>query len=140
MAVGAKCIETRHWPTHVRGEVAIHAAKRKVKSELEEYWEDDAFRNALLPMTIGKGNLADSLPFGAIVAVVYLYDCRSSDSLKKDVPDWISAEEHFGNFEPGRYGWLTRGPQILTNPVETRGFQGFWDLPSDIEARVRAQI
>ncbi|MFL5577327.1 MAG: ASCH domain-containing protein [Gemmatimonadaceae bacterium] len=27
VAIGAKTIETRSWPTHYRGEVAIHAAK-----------------------------------------------------------------------------------------------------------------
>lgn len=140
MAVHAKRIETRHWPTDFRGDLAIHAAKRKVVSELDFYWGDEAFRNALLPETIGVGSLADALPFGAIVAVVELYGCYPTEHLKSKYPDLLLREEHFGDFSESRYGWLTRNPRKLKTPVPARGFQSFWDLPSDIDQQVRAQL
>lgn len=136
-ALGEKLNETRHWNTNYRGELAIHAAKRCVKSELAEYWSNYEFRNALLPETIGKGDLADSLAFGAIVGVVNLHHCERAE----DILGALSLKEQaFGNYSEGRFAWCGRNHTKILTPVQTRGFQGFWDLPADVEAKVREQL
>lgn len=134
MAVGAKTIETRHWPTDYRGLLAIHAAKRKVIRELAVIFRDQAILDAL------SHEVLQELPFGKIVAVVDLHDCLRTETLQEYHDHWINAEAHFGNFDLGRFGWLTRNLQRLKQPVATRGFQSFWNLPADIEAQVRAQL
>ena len=47
IAIGAKQIETRHWPTKYRGPIAIHTAKRIHKSEMRELDCRKSFREAL---------------------------------------------------------------------------------------------
>jgi len=129
MAIHAKTIETRHWPIKHRGELAIHAAQTKegMRIASPECWE------ALKGITID---------FGAIVAVVDVYDCEPTMALKlkAGIQHWIAAEQTFGDFSDGRYGWLTRNPIRLQTPIPLRGQQGLWELPPDIEASVRAQL
>lgn len=147
MAVNAKRIETRHWPTTYRGLLAIHAAQRKVQRELHTYLCNPVFREALFPdsdaWTIGT--MAKELPFGAIVAVVEIYGCCETTFITKKTLGWprlfaAPNELAFGNYEPGRFGWLTRGCRKLRVPVPTVGRQGFWNLPIEIEAQVLSQI
>lgn len=52
MASGHKSIETRSWSTHLRGLVAIHAAKRWTL-ELATLLLDERFRRALARPSIG---------------------------------------------------------------------------------------
>jgi activating signal cointegrator 1 len=145
MAVDAKRIETRHWSTQYRGELAIHAAQRKVKRELEEYLGDPVFRHALFPDTADDtiwfpDQLIEEIPFGAVVCVVEIYDCWPVERIISLQRYGSAAELAFGNYDPGRFGFLTRNCRRLAQPVPTRGFQGFWDLPAAIEAQVRNSI
>jgi hypothetical protein len=78
VALGAKTIETRHWPTDYRGPIAIHAAKRRVLGELIHYsccwnWQG-VFYHLLHDKHDVK--LWEALPFGVIVATANLVDCR----------------------------------------------------------------
>ena len=125
--LGLKRIETRHWSTAFRGELAIHAAKRFGPEEREF---------AQVERTLGR--LPERLPLGAIVAVVTLRDVRSTDEL---VTEGIGAiEKLYGNYEPGRFGWLLSEIRPLREPVPCTGRQGFWTLPDDTAAAVRAAI
>ena len=45
---GTKDIENRDWPTNVRGQVAIHAAKGMTRFEYEDAWEFVAHFDPLL--------------------------------------------------------------------------------------------
>jgi hypothetical protein len=40
----------------------------------------------------------------------------------------------------GEVGYVVRGSRVLTAAVPCRGWQGFWTLPTDVEAQVRAQL
>ncbi len=40
----------------------------------------------------------------------------------------------------GPVGWVLVDVYALVEPVPCRGFQGFWTLPPDVEAAVRAQL
>jgi len=128
MAVGSKTIETRSWYTPYRGPLLIHAAKRKVIRELEEIANDPAFDDGL--MELGGASLKSllALPYGAIVAQVELIDCRRTESF--DVGE-ILDDYPYGNFEPGRFGWVCKDAKRW-HPVEYRGQQGLFDVDIDL--------
>ncbi len=145
VAVGSKLIETRHWPTDYRGPLAIHAAKRAPKGELIYHsclWN---WRGALSQIFAGRGDttLVDLLPFGAIIGVVNLTDCRPSDSFtvgELDIPrrpdgetsdlyNWT--ERQMGDFSPGRFGWVFQDVKMLKEPIPMKGYQGFFNVPDE---------
>lgn len=141
MAIGAKTIETRHWPTHYRGLLAIHAAKRKVWHELESYIHKPIFQKALwpvLPEPWGNSTLINSLPFGAIVGVVEVFDCQPTERL---VHTALPPEEiEFGNWGINRFGWLTRNARKCREPIFCYGRQGFWNLNQKLIDDINAQL
>lgn len=143
VVIGSKRIETRHWSTDYRGPLAIHAAKRCNKNELIYYVCCWNWVGALWSCGVRMGNsqpLWEALPFGAIVGVVDLVDCRPSETFtvgELDTPrrpegekghcyDWT--ERQMGNFAPGRYGWVLENPRLLKNPVPYKGSQGFFNI------------
>jgi hypothetical protein len=120
VAFGLKRIETRHWPARYTGPLAIHAAKRWTAET-----RDDAasFARAYDP------RLAEP-PLGAIVATCRLVRCdRSEDILHRGI---TSMEEAFGNYGPGRFGWLLDDIVALAEPIPFRGAQGFFDVPDGL--------
>src|SRR5262245_33853273 len=84
IALGAKRVETRDWSTRYRGPLAIHAAKRVVRDELVYCATGTEWAAALWPLGFRRGDswkhLRAVLPFGAVVAVCRLVDCRSTAS------------------------------------------------------------
>jgi hypothetical protein len=124
--LGLKSVETRHWQTSHRGEIAIHAAKRFGPEEK---------RFAMAERALDR--LPARLPFGAIVAVVCLVSIRTSDELKLQVS---AIERLYGNYEPGRFGWMLEEVRPLTTPVACLGRQGIFNLSPEVEQMVREQI
>ena len=58
-----------------------------------------------------------------MVAIVDLVDCRSTDET-----GWVPGRDRsFGNFAPGRFGWITRNVRALEPPIPARGYQRLWD-------------
>lgn len=86
IAIGAKSIETRDWETGHRGPLAIHAARRLVKSDLAQLAKLDCWQAALAPLGDGApltaAALAELLPLGAVVAVAELVDCVPFEALR----------------------------------------------------------
>ena len=168
MAIGAKRIETRSWPTNHRGPLAIHAAKKWTR-ELAELCRTDPFRSVLESNNIMR---PDDLPMGGVVAVVHLYDCwrverieradanitpeldasiaatlRFAGNTEADIqealkPALTPQERAFGDYSVGRFGWLTESKFLrrLAAPVPCVGHQGIFNLPPDVEAAVMEQI
>lgn len=147
IAVGAKRVETRHWPTAYRGPLVIHAAKRLVKDELIYYACAWTWCGALRPIGLTMGNskpLWELLPFGALVATCDLVDCRPTDSFTQaeldasrmpegetsDTYRWT--ERHMGNFEIGRFGWVLDNIRPLRWPIPFKGAQGFFNVPDEL--------
>jgi hypothetical protein len=131
MAMGQKRIETRSWPTAYRGPLAIHAAKtwnREIaamvavepfRSVLGVNWHDTAFH---------KDGKTTVLPRGAIIAVVDLVDCR--EITEKNA---VSGNERaFGDYTPGRFGWITKNLRVLPAPVPFKGAQGLFEVPDEL--------
>lgn len=116
VAVGAKRVETRSWPTSYRGPLLIHAAKGK--PDLEYARE-----------IVARGFLPDEpLPLGVIVARCHLQFCGSTGvafaMLASDSP-----EREFGDFSWGRFGWTLTQVERIDPPVPWRGALGLWDGP-----------
>jgi hypothetical protein len=115
IAVGMKRFETRSWSTGYRGPLAIHAAKRR----LTEY-ELDLLDEWPLPIRL------DEIPYGAVVAVATLADCRMMASGRG--PD--DKEDALGDWSPGRFAWALHDVRQLAFPFPCRGAQGLFDLPA----------
>jgi activating signal cointegrator 1 len=150
IAIGAKRIETRHWSTNYRGPLAIHAAKRINKGEMIELDCQKSFRNALSVLRpYDRAQMWDYLPFGAIVAVADLVACRPVESFGVgelheprnhlgETGHVLSWEEFaFGDYSPGRFGWVLENVRIFDEPIPQRGAQGLFrvTLPNGVEAR-----
>ena len=135
MQVGAKTIETRGRLTHVRGELAICATKTfrggfDIPTGMAMLAALKSFVPKGEPPIVNKWDL----PYGVVVCVVELYGCLPVERALYD------PEEHFGDYSKGRFAWLTRNCRRLKTPVPVTGHQGFFNLPPDVEAKVRAQL
>jgi hypothetical protein len=146
VVIGAKKIETRSWNTKYRGPVLIHASKKKIPEllQLQCTWAfDAAFHSMGGTMSPGaKINFARDLPFGAIIGMAEITDCRPTDSFtvkeldKKRYPQgrifdcWT--ERQLGDYTPGRYGWLLSNPVRFETPIPAKGSLGLWEYNGPI--------
>ena len=139
VAIGENTIETRSWSTRYRGPLAIHAAKG-FPPDARALCETTPFRQAL---ERGGYRAASELPTGAIIAVVDLADVMAFDrsSLREtraraargELPEF---EAEFGDFSPGRFGFVLRNVRRVSPPIRARGMLGLWTLPVDLEAQL----
>lgn len=133
IAVGAKTIETRHWPPHagvVGQRIAIHAGKNT--RDLERAAERP-FARAL---SDGGIHAWAQLKLGAIVATAELY---AAEPMGDDFAEAIPADDIiFGWCAPGRWAWHLRDVRRLDEPIESRGQQGIYELPAADTARLIA--
>jgi hypothetical protein len=122
VAVGAKRIETRHWPApeSLRGErIAIHAAKRR-----NDLWLLD------VPPFNEYGLDRETLPLGCIVATAVLVKCSKMDErMVAEVRGRRPHEHAFGLWMPGRWAWILRDVEPV-DPVPTVGRQGLFNVPA----------
>lgn len=126
IALGLKTIETRGWSTDYRGPLAIHAARRFGGAEK---------RFARVERALGR--LPARLPLGAIIAVVNLVDVRSTDELALTTG---TIERLYGNYEPGRFGWMLEGVRPLPEPIPFIGRQRFFSVPDELIERALAGV
>ena len=125
VAIGAKRIETRSWPTPYRGPLAIHAAKNFPR-DCKELCLVPPFRAALVRGGIHR---ISDLPLGSIIATCTLFDCQKTDFLASQIG---IEEADFGNYAFGRFGFLLRDVAPLEIPITVKGALGLWEW-----ARVR---
>jgi activating signal cointegrator 1 len=139
VAIGAKKIETRSWQVHFRGQLAIHAAQGFPR-EARRLCGEPFFREVL-----GGAGYADAmqLPRGVIVAVANLAGCfrfthsrtyRFSESgpLRGRSVEIGDQENAFGDFTPGRFGWLLDGAVGFKFPVAVKGARGLWEWEASL--------
>lgn len=143
VAVGLKTIETRPWHTNYRGELWIHAAKRRMgKEELELWWP----HRRALEAQMDTANW-ETLPLGAVVARCRLVDCVPMVSAKESSPAnvlelriggalhlgrWgervnVSNQRSFGHFAPERFAWILEDIEALPKPIPALGGQRIWN-------------
>ena len=121
IAIGAKKYETRSWPTNYRGLLAIHAAAKAPKTEME-LCEIEPFKSSLRRAGIISAN---ELPLGSVIAIANLVDCiYISKEFIKAILDTV--EYGFGDYEISRYAWKLEGVRPI-NPIPAKGMQRIWE-------------
>jgi hypothetical protein len=145
-----KRIETRDWQRSYRGPMAIHQTKGlgelASEAELAALCGREPFASALAAAGVASPG---QLPRGQIVAVVRLAEIRPTSGERGPLggptyADWVHdlspRERAFGNYAPGRFGWVLADIQALAEPVPCRGAQGLWPVPADVAAAVTTQL
>jgi len=122
VALGAKRIETRSWPTHYRGPLLIHAAKGLAGMRQRDYHarcRSEPFASAL-----AGGGYTDpaDLPRGALVAACDLVDVQRIDMF--NLPD--EPERSFGTYAGDRFAWFLDRIVRLPDPIPAGGALGLW--------------
>lgn len=120
-----KTTETRSWCCRLprNALLAIHAAKNFPR-EAQELCFQEPFRTALVAAGF---ETPGSLPRGCIVAVCAVVGCSPTVAIQT-----TDLDRAFGDFSPGRWGWLLGGITILPQPVPFRGAMGLFDVPDDL--------
>lgn len=148
VAIGAKQVETRSWRTHYRGWMAIHAAAGFPQSCREQVMEEP-FRSALVAggcdVPWGTAKLAGYLlPRGSVVAVARLVDCRMTGLGGQLEAEWIRKlsdnERSFGDYSPGRYGWILDDVRPFPEPIPARGALGLWEWNSTADQLAQVNL
>jgi len=132
IAIGAKRIETRSWPTNHRGWIAIHASK-KYPANNRALELAPPFREALSPYGL-------CLPTGVIIAVAKIIDCIPTEEVLKGKGIRCEHELAFGNYTSGRYGWLLSDIRALKEPIPCKGALSLWTVLGEIERRICVEV
>lgn len=130
MAIGAKRVETRSWATSFRGPFAIHASK-KVD------WE--TCREEPFASVLQAHFKRWDFPFqlGAIIGTAELIHCLPTEVL---APDQSQNELAFGDFYPGRFGFVCDYAELLKAPIPARGMLNFWWLTPEQQALINDAV
>lgn len=123
IALGIKTVETRSWSTKYRGTLLIHATQRFPREALE-----------FARMEAEVGRLPERLPLGAVVAVATLATVQPAMECVPSFSPEASIERLYGDYSPGRWGWVLRDVRALPEPIPASGGQGLW-RPSDMLVR-----
>lgn len=127
-----KVFETRSWYAAHRGELLVHAAKKRdgeVRIALDMgYWRE---RLEIHGLTVAD------LAFGAVIGQVQLRGCCQM----RNMPEPSERERMAGLWTPERYAWeRAPRPRIFERPIPFRGAQGFFEVPaSELLAASKAE-
>lgn len=120
MARQMKRIETRDWYTHYRGPLLIHAAAKK-PGRID--WDILTYP----PVARALSNLGitdeKAFPLGVAVCIVNLVDCVPVEKIRCTLSP---LELALGNYDDGRFAWVTEFMHYIEKPIPMKGKQGFW--------------
>ena len=126
-AVGLKQYETRTRRTNIRGRVAVHAGKKRIKGKSADQLYMDVLsagqKNELAWHICRKSHPEE---FGAVIGTVEIVDCVPVEEIADKL---TPLERALGDFSPGRFAWVLRNPIMFEKPIPARGKQGWWDWP-----------
>ncbi len=118
VARGHKQIETRSWSTPYRGELLIHAA-RVYPLDCRRF-ADEEHAAGMLPVIV---------PRGVVVGVARLVDVRRTEDLVAPASTLSMQEQIYGDYGPGRFGWVFTDVRALRQPIPCKGALGLWAVP-----------
>ena len=121
--------ETRSWSTDYRGWLAIHAAKKPFYAR--DYSVEFVTR-------VRRDGLLDApLTYGAVLCVVRLVDVLRVEQVRNRLSE---TERVYGNYDDGRYAWVTKDRVAIPEPIPLTGHQGLfdWDVPSWLAVKLGA--
>ncbi len=119
-----KRVETRGWATNYRGPLAIHASKKTGFGFFDDLSPVERIK-------FGKAGIVSEedllkLPHGMIIGQVNLLDSIKMEELYGTAYD-TPQERSFGDWSPGRFGWLLGSPVLYSEPIPAKGRQGLWE-------------
>ena len=118
IAIGAKRVENRGWPTKYRGHIAIHAGKNRNWLALNEAGDMD--EDYEIPLS--------EMDFGAVIATAVVADCVQADRIRQGQME----AKHFGLKDhvhvEGPWCWILTEVVRLETPIPCKGAQGFWEF------------
>lgn len=109
-----KYIETRSFKTNYRGELYIHASKKKVSMKNELSLE-------LVSLLKKK-----EFQYGTIIAKCKLVDCIYMDETFLKEIEKKPIEKLCGEYRVGRYAWVLSNIEPLDEYIEAKGSLGIW--------------
>ena len=123
MPGGYKRNETRSWRTSYRGTLVIHAAKG-----FPGWAKELCFSNRFICQALTAGGYRDiaSIPTGCILGAVDLVDVMPVEKIRASLS---SVELATGNYEDGRFAWITENPRQIEGPFPVSlGALSIWEL------------
>lgn len=119
-----KYIETRSWKTDYRGELYIHASKKRINKE------DGKIKKLLKIISDIKMN------YGRIICKCNIVDCKYMDkefinTIKLDKQEYLC-----GVYEEGRYAWILENIEVLKQPIDVKGHLRIWNYEEDFISNV----
>lgn len=150
VAIGAKQIETRSWPTNYRGPIAIHASKKITSREVDLATNLDhpigrAIQKAGVqifwqPDVIGATHQAFSETRGCVIATATISDCIqfTQENVRTLCAVYGAHELDFGDLTVGRYGFILSRVQRLDTPIPAKGQLGLWDLSDETMEKIES--
>jgi hypothetical protein len=124
VATGDKTLETRSWPCHHHGPLAIHLAKA-VPDWVRE-WVDDTRAVQTMLLRAGYSLDPNDAPLGCVVATCQMAGCVATERV-----DWLrtpSKERIVGDYTPGRFAFILRDVARVNPPVPARGSLSLWEF------------
>jgi len=125
-----KRLENRTWPlpkSMLGQRVAFHAGK---------YWDAAGAKYiaAQMPAATSTAGQVDQ----GIIGTVKLVGCVHKEDLFQDAPP-SGMPDGQARWFFGPYAFVTDAECLLPKPIPCKGSQGFWTVPPEIEAEIRAQ-
>ena len=110
-----KFIETRSWKTAYRGELYIHASKKKIDKKYPAM-------NQLLNLIPNE-----EMKYGNIICKCKIVDCVYMDEefiekIKNNKQEYLC-----GGYSVGRYAWVLEDIEVLKKPIEAKGSLRIWN-------------
>lgn len=115
-----KDIENRSWKTNLRGRIAIHAGAGMTRAEYEEGRKSILRRKPKI-----KIPAYEDMARSAIIGTVELVDC---------------VEETRSTWFTGDKGFVLARPKKLPEPIKCKGALKFWNVPKNIESRIKKSM
>jgi len=112
IALGAKKIETRSWPTSYRGPLAIHSGLKKLS-----YYPIELVRAVPAVVTL-------KYHYGCVIAIANLVACIEMTPANIALVD--EPERSFGDYAAGRWMWLLANVRRI-DPVPAKGRLRLWE-------------
>ena len=139
VAIGENSIETRSWNTRYRGPIVIHAAKA-FPADARALCRAAPFRHVLTEAGYAS---PDDLPRGVVIALATLVDVMAfSGTSLREVRDRARRgelprhEASFGDFSPGRFGFVLADVRRIPRPIPARGMLGLWEVAPQLQRHI----
>ena len=128
VALKMKRNETRPRRIRYRGPLLIHAGKDRFAAE-EIFAPLTASQRTICTAFTERGYpTANSLAYGALVAVVQVVDCVPVEAVRDHLDP---LERLLGDYSDGRFAWVLRDARRLARPIPWRGQQVLFEVPDE---------